>query len=81
MSQDFPRLAATLAHQRFGTSLRHAVEAFQRALPPGAQFLLLNGLLYPARELNLYSLLDGLRREVGGWIGAVGAVGCGLDMA
>lgn len=41
-----------------------AVEGLQRFIPPGSQFLLLNGLVYGTRDFNLYSFLDALRREV-----------------
>jgi hypothetical protein len=40
------------------------VEALQRFVPAGAQFLLLNGLIYETHEFNLYAFLDTLRREV-----------------
>ena len=46
-------------------------------MPAGAQFLLLNGLIYETHDFNLYAFLDTLRREVsemgrelkGGWMG------------
>lgn len=74
LAQDFPRLVEGLSHQRFGKSLRQAVEGFQRMLPPSSELLLVNGLLVQAGQQggNLYDLLDTLRREVGVRLAAAG---------
>lgn len=42
------------------------LQALQSYLPPGASFLLLNGLAYSLRDFNLYELVDAIRAEVGG---------------
>ncbi|KAL4422940.1 hypothetical protein ABPG75_009137 [Micractinium tetrahymenae] len=64
VAQDFPRLVRQVNQQKYGKSLRLAVEGLQRYVPAGAQFLLLNGLVVDTRDFSLYDLLDTLRREV-----------------
>ncbi|KAL4857496.1 UDP-glucose:glycoprotein glucosyltransferase [Chlorella vulgaris] len=64
LAQDLPRLVRQLSLQKYGKSLRLAVESLQRYVPPGTQFLLLNGLTYDAHDFSLFDFLDVLRREV-----------------
>ncbi|KAI3430615.1 hypothetical protein D9Q98_005207 [Chlorella vulgaris] len=64
LAQDLPRLVRHLSLQKYGKSLRLAVESLQRYVPPGTQFLLLNGLTYEAHDFSLFDFLDVIRREV-----------------
>ncbi|GAB4815180.1 hypothetical protein N2152v2_002226 [Parachlorella kessleri] len=63
----FPTLVEALSRMRVEPGLRSAVTEFQRLVPPSAPFLLVNGLAYDTRDVNLYDFMDVIRGEVRVW--------------
>lgn len=60
--QGFPSIVSSLTRQPVSDALRAAVAANQRVIAPGANLLLLNGLLVEVANFELYGGLVGGRR-------------------
>ncbi|GBF95627.1 UDP-glucose:glyco glucosyltransferase [Raphidocelis subcapitata] len=64
ISQGFPSIVSSLTRQQVPPSLRTAVAANQRLVSPGANILMLNGMLVEVNNFELYAFLDRLRIEL-----------------
>ncbi|KAF8062716.1 hypothetical protein HT031_004046 [Scenedesmus sp. PABB004] len=64
ISQNFPTVASSLTRLQVPESLRSAVRTNQRLISPGANFMMLNGMLVEVKNFELYSFIDRLRIEL-----------------
>eukprot|EP00878_Enallax_costatus_P030698 GHUV01033475.1.p1 GENE.GHUV01033475.1~~GHUV01033475.1.p1 ORF type:complete len:1023 (+),score=330.57 GHUV01033475.1:219-3287(+) len=64
ISQNFPSIVSSLTRQQVPSSLRSQVQQNQRMISPGANFIMLNGMLMEVKNFELYSFLDRLRIEL-----------------
>ncbi|KAI8470132.1 MAG: hypothetical protein J3K34DRAFT_469371 [Monoraphidium minutum] len=64
LSQSFPSIVSSLTRQPVASSLRRTVTANQRIVSPGANFMMLNGMLVEVTNFELYAFLDRLRIEL-----------------
>lgn len=64
LSQNFPKYSSTVAAHNASTKLRSEMRVNRaRMIPPGSNFLWINGVQIDNRRVDAFSLLDHLRRE------------------
>lgn len=64
LSQNFPKYSSAVAAHNASTKLRTEMRVNRaRMIPPGSNFLWINGLQIDNRHIDAFSLLDHLRRE------------------
>uniref|UniRef100_A0A383VGR8 UDP-glucose:glycoprotein glucosyltransferase n=1 Tax=Tetradesmus obliquus TaxID=3088 RepID=A0A383VGR8_TETOB len=64
ISQNFPAIVSSLTRQQVPDSLRSDTRYNQRYVNPGANFVILNGMLMDVKNFELYTFLDRLRIEL-----------------
>ncbi|WIA20770.1 hypothetical protein OEZ85_005134 [Tetradesmus obliquus] len=64
ISQNFPAIVSSLTRQQVPDSLRSDTRYNQRYVNPGANFVMLNGMLMEVKNFELYTFLDRLRIEL-----------------
>ena len=64
VAQNFPLLVEALSKRSVNEELRMASLTLSQKLPPGSQFMVINGVPYDLTDFNLYDFVDALRKEV-----------------
>lgn len=64
VAQNFPLLVEALSKSVVSEELRLASFTLTQKLPPGGQYMLINGVPYDLTNFNLYDFIDELRKEV-----------------